>query len=167
MSDFCVKCNSTDVRVLPFNEALTLSPTRSTPVGQPCPALPESVAQSVLCFGTCTETPCNPKRSPLSEMTCPASATAVFSLLPVPSRIASNSALESASGPSDKSRSRGLSSGGSCFMVYLRVPTLVFYIIQASAYRISALQQVTATHVSIDPIDPCVGLYPRCRIRRI
>src|SRR5215210_1668219 len=92
---------------------------------------------------SCTETPCNPKRSPLSEMTCPASATAVFSLLPVPRRMASNSALESASGPSDNSRSRGLSSGGSCLMVYLRVPTLVFYIIQASACRIAALQQVS------------------------
>ena len=80
-----------------------------------------------------TETPCNPKRSPLSEMTCPASSTAVLSLLPVPSRMASNSALESASGPSDKSRSRGLSSGGSCLMVYLRGPTMVFYLIQVSA----------------------------------
>jgi hypothetical protein len=78
------------------------------------------------------DTPCNPKRSPLSEMTCPASSTAVLSLLPVPRRIASNSALESASGPSDKSRSRGLSSGGSCLMVYLRGPTVVFYIIQVS-----------------------------------
>src|SRR5687767_8686658 len=29
-----------------------------------------SAAQSVLCFGSCIETPCNPKRSPLSEMTC-------------------------------------------------------------------------------------------------
>jgi hypothetical protein len=88
-----------------------------------------------LCFGTCTETPCNPKRSPLCEMTCPASSTAVISLLPVPNRMPSNSALESASGPSDNSRSRGLSSGGSCLMVYLRVPTVVFYIIQASGYR--------------------------------
>ena len=86
-----------------------------------------------MCFRSCTETPCNPKRSPLSEMTCPASATAVSSLLPVPNRIASNSAPESASAPSDKSRSRGLSSGGSSLMVYLRVPTAVFYIIQASA----------------------------------
>src|SRR5918997_5956419 len=91
-----------------------------------------NAAQSVLCFGRCTETPCNPKRSPLSEMTCPASSTAVLSLLPVPRRMASNSALESASGPSDKSRSRGLSSGGSCLMVYLRGPTVVFYIIQVS-----------------------------------
>ena len=79
------------------------------------------------------ETPCNPKRSPLSEMTCPASSTAVLSLLPVPRRMASNSALESASGPSDNSRSRGLSSGGSCLMVYLRGPTVVFYLIQMPA----------------------------------
>ena len=79
------------------------------------------------------ETPCNPKRSPLSEMTCPASSTAVFSLLPVPNRMPSNSALESASGPSDKSRSRGLSSGGSCLIVFLRASTMVFYIIQESA----------------------------------
>ena len=88
-----------------------------------------------MCFGTCIETPCKPKRSPLSEMTSPASATAVFSLLPVPRRIASNSALESASGPSDNSRSRGLSSGGSCLMVYLRPCTWVFYIIQVTAIR--------------------------------
>jgi hypothetical protein len=86
-----------------------------------------------LCFGSCIETPCNPKRSPLSEMTCPASSTAVLSLLPVPRRMASNSALESASGPSDNSRSRGLSSGGSCLMVYLRGPTVVFYLIQVPA----------------------------------
>src|SRR5688500_2949009 len=68
-------------------------------------------------------------------MTCPASSTAVLSLLPVPRRMASNSALESASGPSDNSRSRGLSSGGSCLMVYLRGPTVVFYLIQVSAGR--------------------------------
>ena len=92
-----------------------------------------NAAQTVLCFRTCMETPCNPKRSPLSEMTCPASSTAVLSLLPVPRRMASNSALESASGPSDNNRSRGLSSGGSCLMVYLRGPTVVFYIIQGSA----------------------------------
>jgi hypothetical protein len=99
-----------------------------------------NAAQSVLCFRTCTETPCNPKRSPLSEMTCPASATAVLPLLPVPRRMASNSALESASGPSDNSRSRGLSSGGSCLMVYLRVPTSVFYIIQVAGiwFQVSA-----------------------------
>ena len=71
-------------------------------------------------------------------MTCPASSTAVVSLLPVPKRMPSNSALESASGPSDNSRSRGLSSGGSCFIVYLRVPTAVFYIIQTIG--ISTLQ---------------------------
>ena len=99
-----------------------------------------NAAQSGLCFRTCTETPCNPKRPPLSEMTCPASATAVLPLLPVPRRIASNSALESASGPSDNSRSRGLSSGGSCLMVYLRVPTSVFYIIQVAGiwFQVSA-----------------------------
>ena len=94
-------------------------------------------------------TPCKPKRSPLSEMTCPASATAVFSLLPVPSRIASNSALESASGPSDNGRSRGLSSGGSCLIVYLRPCTSVFYIIQVTGIRIqlsaaSALMRVSS-----------------------
>jgi hypothetical protein len=111
---------------------------RSVPLQYHSPAQHRNSAQSALCFGTCTETPCKPKRSPLSEMTCPASATAVSSLLPVPSRIASNSALDSASGPSDNSRSLGLSSGGSSLMVYLRVPTLVFYIIQASGYRISA-----------------------------
>src|SRR5215210_7790286 len=80
---------------------------------------------------SCTETPCKPKRSPLAEMTCPASSTAVLSLVPAPNRMPSNSALESASGPSDSNRSRGLSSGGSCFMVYLRPSTSVFYIIQA------------------------------------
>src|SRR5215211_7108517 len=105
----------------------------SLPLQHHSPEQHKNSAQSVLCFRTCIETPCNPKRSPLSEMTCPASSTAVFSLLPVPRRIASNSALESASGPSAKSRSRGLSSGGSCLMVYLRVPTVVFYIIQVSA----------------------------------
>src|SRR5829696_1143211 len=100
-------------------------------------------------FWTCTVTPCKPKRSPLSEMTCPASATAVFSLLPVPRRIASNSAPESASGPSDNSRSRGLSSGGSCLMVYLRPCTSVLYIIQLTGVRIqlsaaSALMRVSS-----------------------
>ena len=89
-----------------------------------------NVTQTVLCFRTCIDTPCNPKRSPLSEMTCPASSTAVCSLLPVPKRMPSNSALESASGPSDNSRSRGLSSRGSCFIVYLRPSTVVFYIIR-------------------------------------
>src|SRR5215211_4321835 len=107
----------------------------SLPLQHHSPEQHKNSAQSVLCFRTCTETPCKPKRSPLSEMTSPASATAVFSLLPVPSRIASNSALESASGPSDNSRSRGLSSGESCLMVYLRPCTWVFYIIQVTAIR--------------------------------
>jgi hypothetical protein len=101
-----------------------------------------------LCFGSCIVTPCKPKRSPLSEMTCPASATAVFSLLPVPRRIASNSALESASGPSDNSRSRGLSSGGSCLMVYLRPCTSVFYIIQVTAVRIQVSAASAVMRVS-------------------
>src|SRR5215204_4311042 len=79
---------------------------------------------------SCIEAPCNPKRSPLSEITRPASSTAVLSLVPVPNRIPSNSALESASGPSESSRSRGLSSGGSCLMVYLRPSTYVFYFIR-------------------------------------
>src|ERR671913_2348826 len=128
---------------------LTLSPTPSAPLAQHRLTQRENAAQVVLCFRTCMETPCNPKRSPLSEMTCPASATAVFSLLPVPRRIASNSALDSASGPSDNSRSRGLSSGGSCLMVYLRVPTVVFYIIQASGYRISALRHVSEVGLQV------------------
>jgi hypothetical protein len=81
-------------------------------------------------------------------MTCPASATAVFSLLPVPRRIASNSALESASGPSDNSRSRGLSSGGSCLMVYLRPCTSVFYIIQVTAVRIQVSAASAVMRVS-------------------
>src|SRR5919112_4221869 len=97
-----------------------------------------NLARTALCFGSCIETPCNPKRSPLSEMTCPASSTAVVSLLPVPKRMPSNSALESASAPSDKSRSRGLSSGGSSLMVYLRVPTAVFYIIQVIGFSTKA-----------------------------
>jgi hypothetical protein len=122
---------------------------RSVPLQYNSPPQHRNSAQSVLCFGSCIETPCNPKRSPLSEMTCPASATAVFSLLPVPRRIASNSALDSASGPSDNSRSRGLSSGGSCLMVYLRVPTVVFYIIQASGYRISALRHVSEVGLQV------------------
>jgi hypothetical protein len=122
---------------------------RSVPLQYHSPAQHRNSAQSVLCFGSCIVTPCKPKRSPLSEMTCPASATAVFSLLPVPSRIASNSALESASGPSDNSRSRGLSSGGSCLMVYLRPCTSVFYIIQVTGVRIqlsaaSALMRVSS-----------------------
>jgi hypothetical protein len=116
---------------------------RSVHLQQHSLAQHRNAAQRVLCFRTCTETPCNPKRSPLSEMTSPARATAVFSLLPVPSRIASNSALESASGPSDNSRSRGLSSGGSCLMVYLRPCTWVFYIIQVTGVRI----QVSAASV--------------------
>ena len=106
---------------------------RSVPLQHYSPPQHRNSAQSVLCFRTCMETPCNPKRSPLSEMTCPASSTAVLSLLPVPRRMASNSALESASGPSDNNRSRGLSSGGSCLMVYLRGPTTVFYLIRVSA----------------------------------
>src|ERR671914_1102171 len=112
-----------------------------------------NAAQSVWCFGSCIETPCNPKRSPLSEMTCPASSTAVFSLLPVPNRMPSNSALESASGPSDNSRSRGLSSGGSCLMVYLRVPTAVFYIIQAIGF--STLQHAASApqHFSLGALQ--------------
>src|SRR5215212_2480099 len=84
-------------------------------------------------------------------MTCPASSTAVFSLLPVPKRMPSNSALESASGPSDKSRSRGLSSGGSCLIVYLRASTTVFYIIQPPGIRlrVSARCSLQSPFVSI------------------
>jgi hypothetical protein len=65
----------------------------------------------------------------------------------------SNSALESASGPSDNSRSRGLSSGGSCLMVYLRVPTAVFYIIQAIGF--STLQHAASArqHFSLGALQ--------------
>ena len=49
----------------------------------------------------------------------------------------SNSALESASGPSDNSRSRGLSSGGSCLIVYLRPCTSysILYRSRPSGFR--------------------------------
>jgi hypothetical protein len=60
----------------------------------------------------------------------------------------SNSALESASGPSDNSRSRGLSSGGSCLMVYLRPCTSVFYIIQVTAVRIQVSAASAVMRVS-------------------
>src|ERR687893_2867315 len=122
-----------------------------------------NAAQSVLCFGRCTETPCNPKRSPLSEMTCPASSTAVVSLLPVPKRMPSNSALESASGPSDNSRSRGLSSGGSCLMVYLRVPTTVFYIIQAIGFSTPQRSACACQNFSLGALQHSLGVRS-CRL---
>jgi hypothetical protein len=121
---------------------------RSVPLKHRSPLQRQKLAQTILCFGSCIETPCNPKRSPLSEMTCPASSTAVFSLLPVPNRMPSNSALESASGPSDNSRSRGLSSGGSCLIVYLRPCTSVFYIIQVTAVRIQVSAASAVMRVS-------------------
>src|SRR5829696_262737 len=55
-------------------------------------------------------------------MTSPACSTAVFSRLPIPNKSPRSSPSESAEGPAVRSRSRGLSSGGSCFIVYLRRP---------------------------------------------
>jgi hypothetical protein len=98
----------------------------------------ETPTYAILCFRSCTVAPCSPKRSPLSEITCPASSTAVCSLVPVANRIPSNSALDSASDPSPNNRSRGLNSAGSCLMVYLRRSTLVFYIIRSSYSLIRA-----------------------------
>src|SRR5918995_1600783 len=136
-----------------FHGELTLSPTPSAPLAQHRLTQRENATQVVLCFGSCIETPCNPKRSPLSEMTCPASSTAVVSLLPVPKRMPSNSALESASGPSDNSRSRGLSSGGSCLIVYLRASTAVFYIVQISGISVSARSSLRLPLVSISTLQ--------------
>src|SRR5215203_3489462 len=90
----------------------------------------QALASPIPCTSlkSCTDAPCNPKSPPLSEITCCPSSTAVCSLLPMPNNIPNNSAAESASGPSARSRSRGLSSGGSSLMVYRRRSTLVFYI---------------------------------------
>src|SRR5215211_2891251 len=79
-----------------------------------------TLVQVVLYLGSCIETLYRPNRSPFSEITPLASSTAVFSVLPLPKRMPRSSALERASGPSESRRSRGLSSGGSCFMVYRR-----------------------------------------------
>src|SRR5215211_2476309 len=79
-----------------------------------------TLVQVVLYLGSCIETLYRPNRSPFSEITSLASSTAVLSVLPLPKRMPRSSALESASGPSESRRSRGLSSGGSCFMVYRR-----------------------------------------------
>ncbi len=82
-----------------------------------------TTAQAALWFETHVVTLWSPKRSPLSEITSLASSTAVFSRLPIPKRMPISSALDRAAGPSESNRSLGRSSGGSCFMVYLRRST--------------------------------------------
>src|SRR3712207_2036185 len=105
---------------------------------------------------SCTETSLRPCRPPAALMTSPASSTAVFSRLPIPNKSPRSSPSESAEGPAVRSRSRGLSSGGSCFMVYLRrsifsplIPTNTELLKYTARER-----EREAHHVGVVALDP-------------